>query len=309
MSEFNKLYKTFYGIVEDRNDPLFLGRCRVRIMGLHNFNKNEVPTESLPWAMTNNLPNSISVPKENEWVTLSLIDGDTNYPVITGIIPGIILIESEYPENSPTWPNGTEQQTIDQPNVSRLSRGDISRTPIEVSNNNKAHVCDVTYSMRLTALQNNVYIQSAIKAVRDKITSLINSTSAFLQSLEVIFKQINAILREISSYLEVINGVLLEIAEVTKLLRQLVVWILSLPARLIGFLQECLTNFLSAIGNFASGIFGQVTSGVPGFSTVNEFVETVKLSSKVIENTKTTFSTAAQITTDVVIVKETFEKA
>jgi hypothetical protein len=305
----SKFNRTFYGIVEDRNDPLTIGRCRVRVMGVHSFNKNEMPTEALPWAELNSSPNSLTVPKENEWVTVNFRDGNTDYPVILGIIPGITLIDETYPEGSPTWPDGTIAQKKDEPTTPRLARGDISGTPIEVSNNNKAHVCDVTYSMRLTALQNNAFIQSAIKAVREKITSLINGTSAFLQSLEVIFKQINAILREISYYLEVINDVLLEIAEVTKLLRQLVVWILSLPARLIGFLQECLTKFLSAIGNFASGIFSQTTSGIPGFSTVNEFVETVQLSSKVIENTKTTFSTAAGITADIVIVKATFEKA
>ena len=30
---------TFYGIVEDRNDPLMVGRVRVRIHGIHSENK------------------------------------------------------------------------------------------------------------------------------------------------------------------------------------------------------------------------------------------------------------------------------
>ena len=38
------------GVVEDRNDPKALGRCRVRIVGYHDQNKNEIPTEKLPWA-------------------------------------------------------------------------------------------------------------------------------------------------------------------------------------------------------------------------------------------------------------------
>ena len=42
----------FYtGVIEDRlNDPLKLGRCRVRIIGLHSADKQELPTEDLPWA-------------------------------------------------------------------------------------------------------------------------------------------------------------------------------------------------------------------------------------------------------------------
>jgi hypothetical protein len=305
----NKFTRTFYGIVEDRNDPLTVGRCRVRVIGVHSFNKNEIPTEALPWAELNTSANSITVPKENEWVTVTFRDGNTDYPVILGIIPGIPLVQQSYPEGSPTWPAGTTAQRVDEPSIPRIARGDISGTPIEVANRNKAHVCDITYTMRLNALKNNALIQSAIKAVRDKLTSLVTSSSAFLQSFQVALKQINAILRDIANYLKFINDILLEIAEITKLLRQLVVWILSLPVRLLAFLQECLTKFLSAIGSFVGDIFSQTTSGVPGFNTVNEFIETVKVSSNILENAKTTVSTASQIVTDVVIVKETFEKA
>ena len=37
------------GVVEDRNDPLKLGRCRVRILGYHTDNKQDIPTATLPW--------------------------------------------------------------------------------------------------------------------------------------------------------------------------------------------------------------------------------------------------------------------
>ena len=36
------------GVVEDRHDPLFLGRCRIRILGWHTKDKSQIPTESLP---------------------------------------------------------------------------------------------------------------------------------------------------------------------------------------------------------------------------------------------------------------------
>ena len=52
------LYNSFYGdevrwfigIVEATNDPLRLGRVRVRIYGIHSFDVNEVPRHALPWA-------------------------------------------------------------------------------------------------------------------------------------------------------------------------------------------------------------------------------------------------------------------
>ena len=38
----------FIGEVEDRNDPLKLGRVRVRCFGWHSTNKEELPTADLP---------------------------------------------------------------------------------------------------------------------------------------------------------------------------------------------------------------------------------------------------------------------
>ena len=40
----------FYGVVENRKDPLFLGRVKVRCIGFHTDDKLLIPTEDLPWA-------------------------------------------------------------------------------------------------------------------------------------------------------------------------------------------------------------------------------------------------------------------
>tara|TARA_R110000782_G_scaffold20490_12_gene55391 strand:- start:1327 stop:2316 length:990 start_codon:yes stop_codon:yes gene_type:complete len=40
----------FIGVVESTNDPLFLGRLRVRIFGIHSADENNIPEEALPWA-------------------------------------------------------------------------------------------------------------------------------------------------------------------------------------------------------------------------------------------------------------------
>ncbi len=42
--------KTFYGIVEDRQDPLKVGRVRVRVHGIHSDDKQNIATPDLPWA-------------------------------------------------------------------------------------------------------------------------------------------------------------------------------------------------------------------------------------------------------------------
>ena len=40
----------FYGIVEDRHDPMMIGRVRVRVHGIHTDDKNAIATPDLPWA-------------------------------------------------------------------------------------------------------------------------------------------------------------------------------------------------------------------------------------------------------------------
>ncbi len=41
----------FFGMVEDIEDPLQVGRVRVRIYNHHNEDVNQMPKEALPWAM------------------------------------------------------------------------------------------------------------------------------------------------------------------------------------------------------------------------------------------------------------------
>ena len=39
-----------YGVVEDRNDPLKIGRVRVRVHGYHTYDKRLIATPDLPWS-------------------------------------------------------------------------------------------------------------------------------------------------------------------------------------------------------------------------------------------------------------------
>lgn len=88
----------FIGTVEDRNDPLKLGRVRVRCRGLHDKNKAETKTEDLPWAMPLMPVTSASVSGigqtpalvEGSWVVGFFMDGsECQEPVIMGSFLGI----------------------------------------------------------------------------------------------------------------------------------------------------------------------------------------------------------------------------
>ena len=90
------------GTVEDRKDPLKLGRCRVRCVGWHSDNKMNLPTKDLPWAtpsLPTNNPNPYA-PKEGDMVFGFFVDGENaQEPVILGVLPGIPLQQANRQES------------------------------------------------------------------------------------------------------------------------------------------------------------------------------------------------------------------
>ena len=81
------------GVVEDDQDPLHLGRCRVRIFGSHSPNLDLIPTDSLPWASParpSNYSKSNDTPRLGEYVMGFFLDGlSSQFPVMLGVIPGV----------------------------------------------------------------------------------------------------------------------------------------------------------------------------------------------------------------------------
>jgi len=89
----------FFGVVEDREDPLKLGRVKVRIFDFYSSNKALMPTDQLPWAIimvppTNPSFNKVGISPNGLTVGSTVVgffmDGyDANQPVIMGTIHGI----------------------------------------------------------------------------------------------------------------------------------------------------------------------------------------------------------------------------
>ena len=85
---------TFYtGIIEANNDPLRIGRVRVRVLGVHHPEVSEQPTEDLPWAHVVQIGGAgsglgfHSVPEIGTWVLCGFLDEDTvQQPVVLGCL-------------------------------------------------------------------------------------------------------------------------------------------------------------------------------------------------------------------------------
>jgi hypothetical protein len=130
----------WFGVVEDRDDPEELGRCRVRIAGFHTNNKQDLPTEDLPWAypilpITSAAMSGIGQtplgPVEGTWVFGFFRDGAAaQQPVMLGSVAG------EYEDFPPTDVGfSDESQTyprLDQPSPDRGRQTFSDMNPLAV---------------------------------------------------------------------------------------------------------------------------------------------------------------------------------
>ena len=162
----------FIGVVEDRMDPEYTGRVRVRCLGHHTSNNNLLPTSDLPWAQvvlpitSSGISGIGQTPLglvEGSWVFGYFRDGDKRQePLVLGSLPGR---SSEYgnPSNGFYDPNSRTDDTtksvypreIDEPDVNRLA----------VNNPNKQHSSLTTRTAeRLTNITgvNNTWNQPEI---------------------------------------------------------------------------------------------------------------------------------------------------
>jgi phage baseplate assembly protein gpV len=84
------------GVIENRIDPLKLGRCQVRIFGWHTDNKQLIPSEDLPWVapiISGNSAQTHKTPKEGEYVVGLFMDSDSGqFPFYFGVLPGIPVV-------------------------------------------------------------------------------------------------------------------------------------------------------------------------------------------------------------------------
>lgn len=93
------------GVVEDIDDPLTLGRCRVRIYGYHGDAKT-VATKDLPWAVAIhplNTPNLFGTPRIGWWVFGFFLDSiEAQEPAMLGYFPANPTEQSGYHGIIPT---------------------------------------------------------------------------------------------------------------------------------------------------------------------------------------------------------------
>lgn len=300
---FNPVH--WYGQVEDRNDPLEMGRVRVRIFTWHSLDENQAPTELLPWALPQNALNGSSTyspPKLNDIVTGYFIDGAAGQtPIVTGVLPGINLELKPIPPGEPKPPPGVVTQAEDTPSNAPLARGVVENSIIAKTNADVVHVCDISLQIKQLGGWLRVKFGWIAKKIREGIEAIIRALGfdpsgeasaliSFLKSVARTIKFINDIIEEILAWREIIF-------EIARLARAIIDWILNLPAKLLNLLKECLSNLYAAIAGAFTDILsvGLSQSGINAeeiTSTINDITNGAQL---LVKQTTDLASTPAQL--------------
>ena len=123
----------FNGVVEDRNDPQKLGRLRVRCVGIHTDNKDDLPTADLPWSQLihpitssgiSGLGHSPGFIVEGTWVFGYFRDGYAmQEPMVIGTLPGKPA-ELANTQKGFYDPNGVYPKYKDEVDTNRLATND-----------------------------------------------------------------------------------------------------------------------------------------------------------------------------------------
>ena len=163
---FNKEYLGFngfiwwMGVVEDINDPLKTGRVKVRCLEWHTEDKNEVPTDHLPWAQVMMPVNSSSNSgvgqsptgiQNGSWVVGFFLDGRHGQrPMVMGTIPGIPMTDAN-PKLGFNDPDGKYPTLPKQPDTNRLARNDEKYQHPNVQTKNDSKKTDVLIANKSTS--------------------------------------------------------------------------------------------------------------------------------------------------------------
>lgn len=299
------------GVVEDREDPLNVGRCKVRIFGSHTDNLQEIPTSELPWATPLypvNDSRSFSAPMEGDYVFGFFMDGlSSQAPAMLGVFPAIpqqepdevsgrgFFAKAKY-TNSDIKESETKTPVVykDTPAMKPVRVGKPTTpatsytykgTGIEKSDNSRAHVCDIPgvikYQAAVEALKNSTLFQ----AIRNGIEATTTGAASSPLATQIVsgIKVLRGILRTINELLDIINNVVKVIAEFIAKVQRTIAWFLSLPARLLKQFQDCLASLYAAL----SGVF---TSAID--TTTSAFSQLIKEGTGLISDVTKTISNA-----------------
>lgn len=168
--------------------------------------------------------------------------------------------------DKPVVINSGDESPSGAPQQPPIALSQVKDTSVDKANDNLAHVCDF-----VTDIQKNIqfkkYAKAAAKYIRDAIRAVLRAlgladptgeTSWLATTLKAIAREVNRINKEILQ--PILDFEKYVIAYITKL-REIITWILSLPAKFLALLQDCLARLIKLIGSVFTDIGAGLSEG------------------------------------------------
>lgn len=301
------------GIVENRNDPLKLGRLRVRIIGWHTDDLNEVKSEHLPWAdaVTPLTHSNASLDiKEGDWVIGFFTDGNNaQKPVVFGQLNGLNpktvntnlgFSPQLTPEQKALQPKASDSIIVDkagEPTTPRTARGVVEGTPVGVANEKRAHVCDIREEMKMAAALARLKFSQLVQAIRTAVRAILdalgNSPDGIVARFIEIAKALLRDLKFIQSIIEEIRDWTRVIVDFARKVRAMIDWILTLPKKLLAFLKDCLAELYASLKTGIADLFS--LSGGVGDNTESGITEAMGVFGEIVDTAKSTVQAGIEV--------------
>ena len=176
----------YFGIVENRSDPLELGRCQVRVVGLHTHDKNLLPTSDLPWCATmqpstsaamNGIGFSFVGPVEGTSVVVTYLDDSMQQGIILGAVGGIATepVPIDFDDSGPILKQDKKTETVSLRTVKGPTTGN-KITFYDPNNTTRTNLTEVlTANMRVSGygVENGTTIVSIDSGTEITISTIV----------------------------------------------------------------------------------------------------------------------------------------
>jgi len=165
-------------------------------------------------------------------------------------------------------------------------------TLTSLTNQNLAHVCDISADVRRTAawkyLQDNVSVRAVRTALKAYFAGRGILPTGVTTSLTEKVKKIKEVLQEVNKFLKFIKAVADALIYYIIIVRAVINWIMSLPAKLLQMAKECAFAFFKSIISLGNDLLGSSGDGIlgPEFKTLtSEMGATFNEAKAVFRNT------------------------
>jgi iron-sulfur cluster repair protein YtfE (RIC family) len=250
-------FNWWIGVVENRMDPLNMGRCQVRIFGFHTENKQLIPTADLPWAPCLSSPNashSFSTPKEGDYVIGFFADGQSSQnPTIMGIYPGIKqsggsdkgFSDPRTPEQinaAPKPPEGQVQEKVGEPITAPLARGVFEGTALQKAYKERAHNCDICAGMNKDIAMAKAKAMLMVGQLRTTLEGIFSSTASnpMVEDIKSQISAAKAKIKDVQKEIKAAQDQIKELQAYAQKMQDIIQEIQNAPAELQALLQGCL---------------------------------------------------------------------